>query len=106
MSGSWNPLRRKPTEASAAETAKQLRDQFDLVVKYNKVFSGPDGEAVLEDLKKAHFFDRSEFHPDAREHARQSGERNVVLRINEILKTNVQTLANELERVEKNVPKV
>lgn len=106
MSRGWNPLRKEPTEASATHRVDQIKAQIDLVVKYAKVFSGPDGEAVLADLKKTHFFERSEFHPDPREHARQSGERNVILRINDILKTNVQTLEKELERMEKHVSKV
>jgi len=52
---------------------------------YNLFVRNELGVKILEDMKLAHHGYSSEFHTDSREHARQSGERNVVLRIEIIL---------------------
>lgn len=53
---------------------------------YHRVFDTPDGELVLEDMKKAHHFNDSSFNPQFPEMTVFSeGERNAVLRIMAIL---------------------
>lgn len=66
---------------------------------YQKVFSGPDGRAVLYDLMEYHGILSA--HPkQATEMALKEGERLVVLRILALLKTNPNEL---MERIEEHV---
>ncbi len=66
---------------------------------YQKVFSGPDGSAVLYDLMNAHGMLTSHS-SETNKMLLKEGERLVVLRILSILKTSPQQL---LERIDENV---
>ena len=53
---------------------------------YTSLFkNNPVGQVVLDDLKAAHWFERSTFDENSRLHALREGERNVVLRMLAIL---------------------
>lgn len=54
---------------------------------YERIFKSPDGELLLEDMKRAHSFYRSTANNgvDALSMALAEGERNVILRILNIL---------------------
>ena len=54
---------------------------------YMDVFTSPQGQVVLQDMAKAHFFDRSTFSSDPLKMALREGERNVVLRIRDLVNT-------------------
>lgn len=65
---------------------------MDMLVKvheaYHRLFDSPEGELVLEDMKKAHHYYDSSFNPQFPEvTAFNEGERNAVLRILTILET-------------------
>jgi hypothetical protein len=63
---------------------------------YQKVFSGPDGRAVLYDMMATHGM-LTPHHVDTNKMLLKEGERLVVLRILSILKVDVKQL---LERIE------
>jgi hypothetical protein len=55
---------------------------------YHRIFDTPDGELVLEDMKKAHHVYDSSFNPQFPDlTVFNEGERNAVLRITAILNT-------------------
>lgn len=78
-----------------SELAKQSSQR---VQAYHKCFSGPDGALVLNDLMRVHSVLNSTFTGNVNETLLKEGERNVVLRILTILKTNPNKF---LERIEK-----
>jgi hypothetical protein len=63
---------------------------------YRKVFSGPDGEWVLNDLMSAHSMLNSTFNGNVRDMLLREGERNVVLRILTILKSSPEDLRERI----------
>ena len=65
------------------KSAKQLIEQRKRA--YALTFTGPHGDAVLEDLAKFCRANESCFHPDARVHAVMEGRREVWLRIKQHL---------------------
>lgn len=72
-----------------------------LVVEYRQVFGTEAGKNVLYDLMKAgHMLGSSFVKGDSHELAFREGERNTVLRILTILKTDPQKLQAEIERGE------
>lgn len=62
---------------------------------YQNVFSSDEGQIVLEDLEKAHYFHRSTVDPVPHLMAEHEGERNVVLRIHTILRTQPGQITSE-----------
>lgn len=64
---------------------------------YHKVFSGPDGMAVLYDLMMAHGILNSTFRGDVNEMLIKEGERNVVLRILIMLKADPKLIMERIE---------
>ena len=68
---------------------------------YQKVFGTPQGREVLMDLANAHGLMRSTFHQNVNEMILKEGERNVILRILSITKTNIKDLVERIEDYER-----
>jgi hypothetical protein len=79
------------------QAKKRLRKPVDRAISYQSTFATPEGQKVLFDLMKEHHMIGSSFSKDAFEMAFKEGERNVVLRILNILKINVDDLAKRIE---------
>ena len=71
-----------------------------VVERYQKVFSGVDGQWVLHDLMDKHNLMSSTLNKDGSVDIAKEGERTVVLRILSLLQTDVAELR---ERIEKHV---
>lgn len=54
---------------------------------YLDVFTSPSGLIVLKDMAKAHHFESSTFSSEALVMALREGERNVILRIRDLVNT-------------------
>lgn len=81
---------------------KKLADQgVSKVMAYQKVFSGPDGTKVLNDLMAAHGMLSSTYHGNVKDMLIKEGERNVVLRILTMLKVNEKQLKERIEQYER-----
>ena len=78
-------------------TKKRSRKPVDRALSYQALFSSDDGQKVLWDLMHNHHMIGSTFSKDPYEMALKEGERNVVLRILQILKIDVATLAKRIE---------
>lgn len=76
---------------------KRARKPLDRALSYQAIFSTADGQKVLWDLMSNHHVIGSTFSKDTHEMALKEGERNVVLRILQILKIDVQALAKRIE---------
>lgn len=76
---------------------KRARRPVDRAIAYQAVFSTADGHKVLWDLMSNHHVIGSTYSKDTHEMVLKEGERNVVLRILQILKINVETLAKKIE---------
>lgn len=71
---------------------------------YQKVFSGPDGHAVLLDLMSTHYMLRTSYSKDPLEMAANEGERQVVLRILSMMNMDTSQLEERIkEHVRENV---
>lgn len=81
---------------------RKSRRVIDQTINYQSVFSGPEGEKVLFDLMRTHHVIGSSFSKDPYETAFKEGERNVILRILTIMKTDVETLKKRIEEGLKN----
>jgi hypothetical protein len=80
-----------------SEQLKRAEKQVSLYDLYKKVFSGPDGEAVLMDMMKAHHCLGTTFDGDVNKMLVREGERNAVLRLLSILKTDVQKFRERID---------
>lgn len=67
---------------------------------YQKVFSGPDGQAVLLDLMAAHGMLQSTYTGDVHQMLIKEGERNAVLRILKLLNTDPKQLMERIKEHE------
>jgi hypothetical protein len=76
---------------------KAARKPITRALNYQAVFKTSDGQKVLWDLMKNHHMISPTFSKDTHEMALKEGERNVVLRIMQILKINVDSLAKKIE---------
>lgn len=54
---------------------------------YLDVFASPSGQVVLKDMARAHHFESSTFSSDPLLMALREGERNVILRIRDLINT-------------------
>ncbi len=82
-----------------SDVKKVERKSLALIKAYKNVFESHEGQLVLKDLMKAHHMLAPSFKGDAVKAVFSEGERNVVLRILTILKTDVGQL---LERINAN----
>lgn len=71
----------------------------DKIASYRAVFNTEDGRKILFDLMRTHYLLSSSFNPDALEMARMEGERNVVLRILNIINTDPEKFRKLIEDV-------
>jgi hypothetical protein len=76
---------------------KRARKPVDRALYYQTVFNTPEGQKVLWDMMSNHHMIGSTFSKDTHEMALKEGERNVVLRIMQILKIDVASLAKRIE---------
>lgn len=95
------PDKKALAEAHARALAKQ---DLARVIYYQNVFSTDIGQKVLADLRKQHFFDKPTFIEQGSSEgmAYREGQRAVILRIDSMLKVDLEKLK---ERVEPNVKK-
>lgn len=84
-------------------TNKAARKSLKRIEAYQALFSTADGTLVLEDLMQTHHMLSSTYTGDATQILIREGERNVVLRILTILKTNPKQLLERIEQHEKDV---
>ncbi len=78
--------------------AKRInRKRLAKVIDYVKTFQSDHGKRVLYDLIDAHGIMATNFHENAHVMAAREGERSVVLRILQILKTDQQKMAKLIE---------
>jgi hypothetical protein len=81
----------------------QTKKMLARISDYKKVFESPLGKKVLLDMMRAHKITSSTFVPnDINSTLLNEGERNVVLRILAILKTNPEDYAQRIEESTKN----
>ncbi len=78
------------------QTNKVAKNSIKRIQAYQSVFSGPEGELVLEDLIKTHHLLGSTFDGDTTKTVFREGERNVVLRILKILKMDARMLQERI----------
>lgn len=76
---------------------KRARKPIERALSYQAIFNTPDGQKVLWDMMSNHHMIGSTFSKDTHEMALKEGERNVVLRILQILKIDIDTLAKRIE---------
>jgi hypothetical protein len=67
------------------------------IQKYQRVFSGPEGQEVLDDLIRTHHVMSTTFDGDPTKTIFREGERNVVLRILGILKMDSKILQERIK---------
>ena len=79
------------------EQKKRVRKPVDRAISYQALFATDDGQKVLWDLMSNHHMIGSTFSKDTHEMALKEGERNVILRILQILKLDVEKLATRIE---------
>lgn len=76
---------------------KAARKPITRALSYQAIFNSHDGQKVLWDMMKTHHMIGSTFSKDTHEMALKEGERNVVLRILQIMKVDVDSLAKKIE---------
>ena len=64
-----------------------MKELLRLHQSYLRALSGPDGQAVLADLKVRAFADRSSFDPDGARMAFNEGRRSLLLHVLDMLDT-------------------
>ena len=74
--------------------AKAVRDNAE---KYKRLFEGPDGKAVLEDLRKRCFVDRTTYDPDVKKFGMNEGRRSIFVYINNLVNKETEELLDELK---------
>lgn len=85
---------------------EQEQKKLAILASYQKVFSGPDGVAVLEDLMRTHHYNGTTFggkEDKGHEIYFREGERNVVLRIQSLLKLDLLKLRERMENESQDV---
>lgn len=81
-----------------SEQLAKAKKQVSHIEAYRKVFLSPDGEKVLNDLMRNHSMLDSTFKGDVNKMLVAEGERNVLLRIFSILKTDVQKFIERIDQ--------
>lgn len=77
---------------------RKTRKKVRIVSQYQTTFNSPSGKAVLCDLAKSCFVTLSTIHADPLQMAFNEGQRNVVLKIQHILKIDHESLMAEINR--------
>ena len=80
-----------------ADKKKAAERKVAIVKAYKNLFGSPEGQLVLNDLMQTHGMMSSSFSGDSTQTVFKEGERNVVLRILTILKTNETQLRERIE---------
>lgn len=80
------------------EMEQRLKEQLlENVNVYKRVFSGPDGQAVLEDLRKRCFVDRTTYHENAVKMGMNEGRRSIFVHIQNMVDKDIETLLADLK---------
>lgn len=80
-----------------ADSTKVAQKRAAVLKAYQNIFNSPDGQTVLADLMNAHGMLSSSFSGDPLKTVFKEGERNVVLRILTILKTDETQLKQRID---------
>lgn len=78
----------------------KAQEKLAVLASYQKIFGSPEGKAVLEDLMRTHHCLGSTFggtNDKGHEIYFREGERNVVLRVQSILSTDLSKLRERME---------
>ena len=86
----------KDKKASEAKIKEIVRQNSEL---YKRVFSGPDGQAVLADLKKRCFVDRTTFHENHGRKGFQEGRRSIFVHIQNMVEKDLESVLADLKGV-------
>lgn len=92
----------KRAENSEAMQKKRAQNMLDQALLFKKVFSGPDGERVLQHLITEMGVLQPTFNADPYQHAHAAGKREAILFILAMVDFNVQKLVT---KVGKDAPK-
>lgn len=85
----------------AKKKLSQTEKTVNRLYLYQRVFGNPDGQEVLKDLIGTHSLLSSTYKDNVNEMLLKEGERNVVLRILSILKTNPAQFLERLKEYER-----
>ena len=85
----------------AKKKLSQTEKTVNRLYLYQKVFNNPDGQEVIKDLIMTHSLLSSTFRENINEMLLKEGERNVVLRILSLLKTNPAQFLERLKKYER-----
>lgn len=85
------------------QSKKVAKKAVTKVQAYQSVFSGKEGQEVLEDLIKTHYVLGTTFDGDATKIIFREGERNVVLRILSLLKMDAKVIQERIRLHENNL---
>lgn len=85
----------------AKKKLSQTEKTVNRLYLYQKVFNNPDGQEVIKDLIMTHSLLSSTFRENTNEMLLKEGERNVVLRILSLLKTNPAQFLERLKEYER-----
>ena len=85
----------------AKKKLTQTEKTVNRLYLYQKVFNNPDGQEVIKDLILTHSLLSSTFRENVNEMLLKEGERNVVLRILSLLKTNPAQFLERLKEYER-----
>lgn len=88
------------------KVTKKARSQAGIVRAYKNVFESPDGRKVIADLMRVHGMMSSSFSGDANQTIFKEGERNVVLRILAVLKTDEALLRERIDSHERDLEQI
>lgn len=66
---------------------------------YKRVFSGPDGKAVLEDLRKRCFVDRTTYHENPVKMGMNEGRRSIFVHIQNMVEKDIESILADLKGV-------
>jgi hypothetical protein len=73
---------------------KTIRDNAE---RYKRVFSTPDGKAVLDDLRKRSFVDKTTYDPDIKKMSLHEGRRSLYVYISNLVNKEVESIITELK---------
>jgi hypothetical protein len=89
-------MTKTPEERKARLEAvmKNVRDNAEI---YKRLFSGPDGQAVLKDLAKRCYVDRTTYEPEINKMAFNEGRRSIFVHINNLVNKDTEVILDELK---------
>lgn len=80
---------------------KKVSDEIELIRAYKRVFNTPDGQRILDDLKRSCCYDRSTLYQGTELGQYHEGRRSVVLNIQSVMKKSIKKLRQQLSAKDK-----